>query len=786
MLRHTLLLIYRNFKRFKSTFFINLTGLSTGLACTLLIYMWVKDELSVDKFNEKDDRIFYAMEHRVKADGIWTSPRTPGLLAEALAQEFPEVEYSCGSARSFTGTLSIGDNILKANGRYSGKDYFRIFTHPIVEGKIENLLTDKFSIVISESLARKFFNSTKNVIGKIIVLDHNEQYTVTGVFKDVPKNSTEQFEFVMPFETLMAQNESFRTWRSTGTSTYVLLKKGTDVDKLNKKLEKYIHAKTNDEITYRTLFLKKYSDMYLYGKYENGVLVGGRITYVKLFSIIAVFILLIACINFMNLSTAKASRRIKEVGIKKAVGAGRRTLIYQYVGESLMMSFLCMALALLIVDLFLSQFNEITGKSLTLDFNPQLLATAATIWLVTGILAGSYPALYLSGFSPASVLKGKLNVSLGEVWARKGLVVFQFVLSVVLIVSVMIVYKQISFLQTKNLGYDRENILFFNRNGKMWDSQQLETLLAEAKRIPGVVSASSIAHNMAGHNSGTWGIHWEGRDPEDRTEFENVAVNYDMMETIGIKMAAGRMFSREFADSAKIIISETGIKFMGLQDPIGKTVKLWGNDMQIIGISKDFHYESLHENFKPLFFRLAPNDTYLIMVKLEAGKEKQVIASLEQLYKNFNPGFAFDYQFLDTQYQSLYIAEQRVSVLSRYFAALAILISCLGLFGLAAFTAERRLKEIGIRKVLGSSEFGIVTMLSADFTKIVFTAIVIALPLSYLLTKTWLDDFAFKIELNWLYFVLAGAIALLIAWITVGTQAFKAARVNPVNCLKDE
>jgi putative ABC transport system permease protein len=787
MIRHTLLLIYRNFKRFKSTFFINLIGLSTGLACTLLIYLWVQDELAIDQFHKNGDRIYYAMEHRVKADGIWTSPNTPGLLAEALEQEMPEVQHACASSRTFPVTISVGDKVLKAPGRYSSKTFFKIFSYPILHGSAETVLNDKSSIVISESLAKKFFETPAAAIGKSISIDRSIDYTVSGIFRDVPKNSTEQFDFVLSYQVIYDRSESIRSWTSTGTATYVLLKDGANVDEINKKLANYIHQKTNNEITYRTLFLTKFSDIYLYGKYENGVLVGGRITYVKLFSVIAVFILIIACINFMNLSTAKASRRIKEVGIKKAIGANRRTLIWQYLGESLMMSFLCMAVALLLVDLFLNQFNDITGKQLTFTFDRTILTIATSIWLFTGIVAGSYPALYLSGFNPASVLKGKLEVSFGELWARKGLVVFQFILSIVLIVSVIIVYRQIEYIQTKPIGYDRDNILMFQREGKMWETQSLETFLSEARRIPGVVSASSIAHNMSGHNSGTWRLEWEGKDPEDRTEFEHVAVNHDMLETLGIQIAEGRNFSRNFpADTASLIISEKGIEFMGLKDPVGKTVKLWGQDMKIIGISKDFHYESLHEDYKPLFFRLSADNTYIVMIKLGAGNQNETIAKVEQLYKNTNPGFAFEYRFLDEQYQQQYVAEQRVSTLSRYFAGLAVIISCLGLFGLAAFTAERRLKEIGIRKVLGSTEFGIISLLSADFTRIVFVAIVIATPISYFLTKSWLDEFAFRIDLTWWYFALAGILALVIAWLTVGAQALKAARINPVKCLRDE
>jgi ABC-type antimicrobial peptide transport system permease subunit len=535
------------------------------------------------------------------------------------------------------------------------------------------------------------------------------------------------------------------------------------------------------------MFDKRYSEIYLYSKYENGVLVGGRITYVKLFSAIAVFILIIACINFMNLSTAKASRRIKEVGIKKAVGAARRTLMSQYLGESLLLSFLSLLLALLVVDIALPHFNTITNKNLSLDFDANLMLAFTGIALFTGIVAGSYPALYLSGFNPATVLKGKINTAVGELWARKGLVVFQFALSVIFIVSVLVVYKQILYVQSSNLGYNKDNILYFGREGKLWDAGTLESFLAELRNIPGIAGASTLNHDFTGHMSGTYGVKWEGKDPDDATEFENFTVNYDVMEMMDMKMTEGRTFSRQFGnDSSKIIFNEKAIAFMGLKDPIGKTVKLWGEDLQIVGVVEDFHYESLHENVKPVFFRLAPEDTYIVMTRLVAGREKDALEQIQKLYMKFNPGFSFEYTFLDSEYQAQYAAEQRVAILSKYFAVLAIFISCLGLFGLAAFTAERRLKEIGIRKVLGSSELGIIFLLSSDFTRMVVLAVIIAIPASYLLITYWLSSFAFHIPLTWWYFALGGLAALLTAWITVGTQAIKAARINPAKCLKDE
>lgn len=784
MFRHNLLLIYRNFKRFKSAFFINLIGLSTGLASALLIYLWVMDEVRMDNFHEHSDRLYQVMEHRVKADGIWTAQTTPGPLAEALAADMPEIEYVVPCSWDRSATLSVDDHNIKAGGRSAGKDFFKIFSYPLVQGDPDKVLVDKSSIVISEPLAVKLFGTAAGALGKTVEVDHWKQTIVTGVFT-VPDNSSQRFEYLLSFESFLEGKEWLKFWGNTSLATYVLLKPGVDIDRFNARIADYITVKTNKEIAYRTMFLKRYTEKYLYGQYENGVLVGGRITYVKLFSIIAVFILAIACINFMNLSTAKASRRIKEVGVKKAIGAGRRALVYRYLGESILLSFLSLLIAILMVDLFLGKFNEITAKNLSLSFDPAIILPCLGITLFTGVLAGSYPALYISGFNPAAVLKGKFNSALGELWARKGLVVFQFTLSVIFIVCVMVVYKQVEYVQSKDLGYSRDNIIYFDREGK--SDQNLESFLAEMRNIPGVVGASSSSHDMTGHNSGTNGIEWPGKDPEDRTEFEVMTVGYGMMEILGLHLAEGRMFSPEFAsDTSNIILNEAGIQFMGMKDPLGKTVKLWGKDAKIIGVVKDFHYESLHEKFKPFFFRLAPSETYMIMAKLAEGKERETLERLKQFYEKYNEGFTFDFNFLDEEYQLQYAAEKRVATLSRYFSVLAILISCLGLFGLASFTAERRQKEIGIRKVLGSGELNIVLLLSNDFTKIVLVAIVIAIPLSYLMTRYWLNTFAYRIELEWWYFLSAGILALVIAWLTVGSQAMRAARINPSKCLKEE
>lgn len=785
MLRHNLILALRNFKRFKGTFFINLIGLSTGLACTLLIYLWANDELQKDNFFENDDRLFQVMENRVQTQGIWTARSTSGVMAESLVKDMPEVQYAAHTTWVDDATLSAGEKDVIAMGSFVGVDFFNIFSYEMKQGDRSNVLLDKNSIVISEDLALKLFNTTENVLGKTVVHNHDQEYIISGIMK-VPSNASLQFDFVLSFEKFkdMAGAENFH-WRSTQPFGYVLLKPGTDVEAFNKKIADYVKVKTNNEVTHRTLFATPYSKTYLYNEYENGVQSGGRITYVRMFSLIAVFILVIACINFMNLSTAKASRRLKEIGIKKAIGAQRKTLIVQYLAESLLLTFVALVIALILVQLILPQFNVITDKQLTLTLKPEMLVCFFGIIVFTGVVSGSYPALYLSHFNPAIVLKGKINSGMGELLARKGLVIFQFIVSVTLIVSVLVIYKQIEFLQSKSLGYDRDNLVYFGNHGKLFESR--ETFLEEMKRIPGIVDASTIAHDMTGHHSGTYGVEWPGKNQEDKTEFEHAAVNFGMIETLGVEVIAGRTFSREFGtDSTAIIFNEAAIKFMGLDDPVGKTVKLWGEDRQIIGVVKDFHFESLHKKVGPFLFRLEPSNTYLFMARIEAGKEKKTLEQLGNLYKKFNPDFIFNFKFVDEQYRAQYASEERVSILSGYFAGLAILISCLGLLGLATFSAERRIKEIGIRKALGASVSGIVYLLTSDFTKVVFVAIIIALPISYFIAATWLEAFAFKIPLGLGYFIGAGVIALAIAGLTVGTQALKAAHVNPSKCLRDE
>jgi predicted permease len=784
MLKHHLILLYRNFLRSKGYFLINVSGLTAGLACTLLIFLWVRDEARMDRFNIKEDRLFQVMEHQQYADHIMTTTSTPGLLAETLKEEMPEVEYAATVTWVNTYTLSVGNTNVKADGFHVGSDFFNIFSYPLITGTPDDVLKDKYAIVITPELAIRLFGTSVNVVGKTVELQHKKQFHVTGLFSKIPASSW-QFDFVLSFEELKAEQEWLRSWGSNGPSTHIILHKGSDWRALSEKIADFV--KKRNEQSNVTLFLKPFSERYLYGRYKDGKPDGGRIEYVRLFSIIAIFILIIACINFMNLSTARASRKAKEVGIRKSVGAQRQSLIMQYLSESFSTALLSSLLACVLVWLFLPQFNSITSKQIIIRYNDvNLLLWFTGTVLVTGILAGSYPALFLSGFKPAAVLKGEVRGSWGELWARKGLVVFQFFLSVILIVSVLVISKQVEFVQSKNLGYRKDNLIRFPIEGKVETS--LETFITEVKRVPGVLNVSSIGHQLLGRNNNTSGLQWEGKDPDDLILFENIRVNYDMLETLGVEMAAGRSFSRDFSsDTSAIIFNEAGIRAMNLENPIGKHIKLWDRyDLEIIGVVKDFHFQSLHDAVNPLFFVMNPRNTWNIMVRIEGGREKETLEALGNLYSTFNPGFAFEYTFQDQDYARMYAAEQRVASLAGYFAGFAILISCLGLFGLAAFTAERRQKEIGIRKALGSSSTNIVILLSADFTKMVVLAISLGLPVSYWLLNQWLNRFAFHVALEAWYFLAAGLIALIIAWLTVASQAIRASTVNPVDCLRNE
>jgi predicted permease len=789
MIKNYFKIAWRNLLKDKQFTLLNVLGLSAGLACALLIFLWVNDEMSFDKFFVNDNRLYEVMEQR-RGDGQTPiSDETAGLVGQTIIAQVPEIQYVSTLAPAYwfhQYTLSVNDKSIKASGQYAGKDYFNIFSFKLLQGDKNRVLEDKNSIVISDELADKLFGTTANLIGKSIRFEQDTTFFVSGVFVKPPYHSSQQFDFVLSFDYLGDVQPWVKTWNNRGPHAFVLLKEGATADLVNKKIANVVKDNTGDTTT--TLFLAKFSDIYLQNTFDHGSQTGSKIVYVKLFSVIAIFILIIACINFMNLSTAKASGRIKEIGIKKVVGAERIQLIWQFLSESMLLTLFAAIFAAIIAIILLPEFNRITGKQINLQLNAPVATLFVAVILFTGLLAGSYPALYLSKFNPLAVLKGKLNTSFAEVISRKGLVIFQFALSSILIIAVLIIYQQIHFIQTTSPGYTKENILRLDAEGKIRGTE--ETFIAELKKIQGVVNASFTYNNMVGRNFGTSGLSWEGKDPNADIYFEGFGVGYDFIETMGMQMQSGRSFSRTYgADSSKIILNEAAVKVMHVKDLVGKTIRLWDQPRQVIGIVKDFHFESLHDAVKPSFMILEKegnNPWFKIMTRIKADHQQQTIASIEHLYETYNPGFPFTYHFLDAAYQKQYDTETRVSQLSKYFAGLAIVISCLGLFGLATFTAQKRRKEIGIRKVVGASVTGITTMLSKDFLILVFVSFLVAFPVSWWLMNSWLQGFAYRIKITPFVFLIAGISVVFIALVTISYQSIKAAIANPVKSLRTE
>ncbi|KIC94681.1 ABC transporter permease [Flavihumibacter solisilvae] len=773
MFRTNLKIAWRNLLKDKQFTVINVLGLSAGLACALLIFLWVNDEMRYDKSFANQDRLYQLLENN--------SESSSGPLSKIVKEQIQGVEFAAGVApvEWFPPyTLFAGSKSIKARGQYVGADYFQIFSFKLIEGNKSAVLQDKGSIVISDELANKLFGTTENIIGKPVRFDQDTTFHVSGVFEKVPVHSSQQFDFVLSFEYFQLKKPWAATW-DKGPRNYVLVSEGTRIDNFNKSIADVITRNTGDSITVSAV---KFSDLYLYG--NNGDVTNkGRIEYVRLFSILAIFILVIACINFMNLSTAKAARRLKEIGIKKVVGATRRHLILQFLSESLLLTGCATVFAVVIAYFLLPAFNQVTGKQIHLNFDTTIIIYFIPVIVCTGLLAGSYPALYLSKFNPLTVLKGKISTSFAEVLSRKGLVVFQFTLSTILIVAVMIIYRQIQFIQNTDAGYKKDNVLRLPVEGSMKDKEN--AFIAELKNIPGVSNASTAYHKLVGRGYGHGGMRWSGMEDDRKVFFEAFEVNYDFIETMGMKMKEGRSFSREFSgDTATIILNEKAVEAMGLKDPVGQTITRFRTNVQVIGVVKDFHFESLHEPIKPAYLFLWPGGT--IIASIRQANQRETIAAIEQLYARYNPGSPFTFNFLDEAYQKQYDSELRVSALSKYFAGLAIIISCLGLFGLAAFTAQKRRKEIGVRKVIGASVADITAMLSRDFLRLIIISLAIALPVSWWIMSSWLQNYAYRISLSPGIFVIAGIAVIVITLFTISFQSIKAAMANPVKSLRTE
>ena len=786
MLLHYCRLISRSFRRFRSVFLINLVGLSTALTSVLLIYLWVSDEFSVDDYNEDAGHVYQIRQNVVEGDNVITSPGTPGILAQTLAADLPEVAY----ATSFVpwdvyGSLPVvewSEKRFKSRTQFASSDFFKVFSLDILHGDATTCLADRKGAVVTDDFARKLFGSVDNVIGKTISWkEYGSEmlFTVSAICEAPPSNATMQFDILLNYDLFLDSHDWLKTWDSSDPFTVVRLAPDADISAFRVKIRDFIVRKSAN--SKQQLIAHPYAEGYLHGTFENGHNTGGRIQYVKLHTLIGIFILVIAAINYTNLSTAKAVRRIKEMGIQKAIGAPRRWLIVQQLGESFAIVIMAMLLALLLADLLLTPFNTLTGKHLKLSFDVTLVGMVISIISVTSLLAGIYPALSLSRFNPAATLRGIVHSKKGELAARRSLVVFQFVISVVLIMAALVVYRQLDFIHHRNLGYDRDRVIYLDTESVS------DAFMNELKSIPGVSNAGRFYHDLMGRHGSTGAVDWPGRGPEEHINFGNLEMGFDLIETMGFEMVQGNSFRREFGTLDQIIFNESAVKAMSLKDPVGTHIKLWGNDKEIVGVVKDFNFESLYSKVGPCFLQLVPMiEGYpsRIMVKLNANDQQRALDHIERFYRKHNAGLAFEYTFLDDEYRRLYQAEQRVATLSRYFSGITIVIACLGLFGLAAFTAERRSKEIGIRKVLGSSNTGIISLLSAEFMGTVLIAIVIALPISHLLLVNWLNDFEYRIDIPLYYYGLAAVGAILIALLTVGTQAYKAAATDPAKVLR--
>jgi putative ABC transport system permease protein len=664
-----------------------------------------------------------------------------------------------------------------------------MFSYPLIAGNRQSALSTPVSIAISRKMAVDFFASPQAALGKTIRFDNRKDLTVSAVFENVKENSSAKFDYLINWHSFLEDNDWAKQWGNSGPKTFIQLRRDADPALVERKITHFLDDLNKDQSPgFRVqLGMQLYKDMYLHSNFKDGKITGGRVEYVRLFSLVALFILLIACINFMNLTTARSVKRAKEIGIRKVVGAVRTVLMRQFIGEAILLSFLAVLLALGMIALLLPTFNHTTGKEIGIPFlQPYFWTSLVLLTLVTGIISGSYPAIFLSSFNPIAVLKGTLKTKTGALWFRKGLVIFQFVLSIVLIIGMTIISKQVGFVQNINLGYDRENLIYVPIEGELTNKYQV--FKEEIMDKPGIQMITRISQTPTEIENGTYGVDWDGKDPGTKPMFTNAAAGYDFVRTLKLSLLSGRDFSKDHGtDTAAYILNESALKKIGYKDPIGRRLTFWGKKGTIIGVVKDFHFSSLREPIRPLIIRLGEKEDYgSFLIRTEPGKTKEAVASLETVYKKLNPKFPFTYQFSDLEYQKLYKSEETVQRLSTYFAFLGIFISCLGLLGLAMFTAEQRTKEIGIRKVLGASAPSIFTLLSREFLFFVFIAFLIAMPLAWWAMYKWLQDFAYRVEIGRWVFAAAGIAALVIALSTISFQAIRAAVANPAIALKNE
>jgi hypothetical protein len=734
---------------------------------------------------------------------------TPGLLGEELKRQIPEIQYAANySTWGNLGTFRAGDKIIKENGEYAGEDFFKLFSFPLLQGNKTTALSDISSIAISKKMAGSLFGSPGSAIGRTVRFENKQDFTVSAVF-NIPDNSSLHFDYLINWKYLARENEYVRDWNSVAPYTTVMLRPDANPEKFRARIKYFLkNLNTKQGPNYRVeLDLQRFDEVYLNGAFKNKEIGGGRIEYVRLFSIIAIFILLIACINFMNLTTARSMKRAKEIGIRKTAGAMKSTLIIQFIGEAMLFALLAVVLSIGLITVAMPFFNELSGKQIHLPFTDSgFWLQLALITLLTGLISGSYPAFFLSSFNPVKVLKGSIRLGSGISLFRKSLVTFQFALSILLIIGTIIISRQVRFIQAANLGFDRENLVTIPLEGNLVNQYFL--FKQELTKMPGIQQVSEISQSpVQTDNFLINDITWENKDPQSRPTFAVIYSEYDLVQTMHLELKEGREFSRSFpTDSVGYILNESAVKNIGIKDPIGHSLTCLGKKGTIIGIVKDFHFNSLHQPIAPLVIAYGVSEGNSILVRTKAGMSNQAISSLEKECKSINPAFPFTYQFSDEAYQKLYSSETLVGKLSYFFAVLAIFISCMGLLGLAesfvgaasprssllvtfaplGYSAEQRGKEIAIRKVLGANLAQLFILLSRDFFGLILLAFVIATPFSWWMMSKWLEDYAYRTEISWGIFIAAGILSLLITIATVSFHVLKAAMTSPIKNIKSE
>ena len=774
----------RNIKRYSVHSILNLSGMAIGMACAILILFWVQDEWSYDRHYEHADDLYRVIEKQNSPNGeVTLFAPTLSVVVPALKNEYSEIiRYSRIIHTPLT--LKKGDEFIEETVVAVDKDFFKMFSIRFVRGDINTAFNDSHNIVITEETAHKYFGN-EDALGKTLP-SRGFLVTVTGVVKPLPHNSHIRFDFLISTDFLVEPGARINDWEDRGRShSYVELKKGTDSQLVDQKIQNFI--KTHKKGSDAEILLQNIKKIHLYSsrKYIYDISGNGDITYVTILGLIAIFILLIACINFMNLSTAQSVLRAREIGVRKVAGANKQKIITQFLGESLLIVFVATVIAMILVELLLPGYNTLVGKLLDVDYHRVgLYIGLITIVLFCSLLAGSYPAFYLSSLNPSDIIRGVINKDPGNANFRRVLVIFQFTLSIVLIVCTIIIGNQLKYMQNKKLGYNKDNIGYFMFPIRPGDPK-LEALKKELCNNPDIVSVTK-GNSPINLEATSGGYTWAGKKAGDDVLFHRLDTDEDYAKTFQLELKDGRFFSSEFpTDNTAVVINEKAAEVMGLKNPVGEVLTTpRGAKLTIVGVLKDFHIQSLHYKIEPLIVKKGASNN--LFVKMKPDHIPATVESINKTFKSFNPGLPLDFHFLDDDFDNLYRTEQRMSKIFGYFSLLAIIISCLGLIGLSLFMTELRTKEIGIRKVNGAKSFEIFSLLSKEYIVWVLVSILIASPIAWFAMHRWLENFAYKTELSWWIFALTGLLALGIALLTVSWQSWKAATRNPVEALRYE